>query len=93
MTAVVELTCIPGGRETVASARLWWGYQRADGFIYCGRFYGGGRLTAAQRLGHTVRGPFIAADVKHGRDVLRNKLTELRDKYAKAPQKLLTYAP
>lgn len=82
---------LSGGRETSASARLWWGYRRGDGFLYCGRFYGTGRLTAAQDLGHTVRGPFIATDVSDARQILNRKLADLDTKVAH--QKLLAAKP
>lgn len=87
---------VSGGRETPASARLWWGYRRGDKFIYCGRFFGSGRLAAAEELGHTVRGPFIASDIGDARQILTRKLAELDTKVAHAkllaskPQRLLT---
>lgn len=87
---------ISGGRETSANARLWWGYRRGDKFIYCGRFHGNGRLTAAQDLGHTVRGPFVATDAGDARQILNRKLADLDTKVAHEkllaakPQKLLT---
>lgn len=89
---------VSGGRETPAGARLWWGYRRARGekFLYCGRFYGNGRLTAAQDLGHTVRGPFVARDASDARQILTRKLAELDTKIAHAkllaskPQRLLS---
>lgn len=87
---------LSGGRETSASARLWWGYRRGDKFIYCGRFFGNGRLAAAEELGHTVRGPFVATDVGDARQILTQKLAELDTKTAHAkllaskPQRLLT---
>ena len=90
---------LSGGRETSASARLWWGYRRGDKFVYCGRFHGNGRLTAAQNLGHTVRGPFVATDVTDARQILNRKLAELDTKVAHEkllaakPQRLLNAPP
>lgn len=87
---------LSGGRQTPASARLWWGYRRGDKFLYSGRFYGNGRLTAAQDLGHTVRGPFVATNASDARQILTRKLAEFDTKVAhekllaSKPQKLLT---
>jgi len=89
---------ISGGRETPTGSRLWWGYRRARGekFLYCGRFYGNGRLAAAEKQGYTVRGPFIATGVSDARQILTRKLAERDTKVAhdkllaSKPQKLLS---